>query len=138
MEIEVDVRSPTPHYEQIRAQVTRLVVTGALPGGTRLPPIRQLAGHLGLSNGAVARAYRELEREGTVVTAGKRGTTVADLPAAVQRSEGGDLGPRGVERSRVLAAAAADYAATAHRLGCTPAEARAALDAVLPEGLVRS
>ncbi|PWJ54164.1 transcriptional regulator, GntR family [Quadrisphaera granulorum] len=131
MQLQVDVRSPTPHYEQIRAQVTRLVLTGALPAGTRLPPIRQLAGHLGLSNGAVARAYRELEREGTVVTAGKKGTIVADHPTGAPEQDDDVGSPLAAERERALAAAAAEYAATAHRLGCTPEQTRAALDAVL-------
>ncbi|WP_298461339.1 GntR family transcriptional regulator [uncultured Cellulomonas sp.] len=121
MEIEVDTRSPVPHYEQIRSQITRLVLTGALPEGTRLPPIRHLAGHLGLSNGAVARAYRELEREGKVVTAGKKGTTVAPTDDREQ-TDGHDK-----DRAKELADAASTYAITAHRLGYTLDAAGAAL-----------
>ncbi|MEU4387027.1 GntR family transcriptional regulator [Promicromonospora sp. NPDC023805] len=113
MEIQVDTGSPVPHYEQIRAQVTRLVLTGALPQGTRLPPIRQLAGHLGLSNGAVARAYRELEREGTVLTAGKKGTTIAPIDQA----DGATA--RDKDRRQALTDAAGTYAITAYRLGYT-------------------
>jgi len=119
--IEVDTRSPTPHYEQIRSQVTGFVLTGSLPPGTRLPPIRQLAGHLGLSNGAVARAYRELEREGTVTTNGKKGTIIAARDEA-NSSLGDDQ-----ERARVLADAATTYAATAHALGYDLSSAQAAL-----------
>lgn len=121
MDIEVDTRSPTPHYEQIRSQITRLVLSGALPEGTRLPPIRQLAGHLGLSNGAVARAYHELEREGTVLTAGKKGTTVApreNHTASCQQHR---------DRARALAEAASTYAITANRLGYTLTDAITAL-----------
>lgn len=121
MEIEVDTRSPVPNYEQIRTQITRLVLTGALPEGTRLPSIRQLAGHLGLSNGAVARAYRELEREGKVVTAGKKGTTVARTEVREQ-ADG-----RNTERAQALADAAGTYAITAHRLGYALDDAVAAL-----------
>ncbi|KAE8764605.1 GntR family transcriptional regulator [Georgenia thermotolerans] len=121
VEIEVDTRSPVPHYEQIRSQVTRLVLTGALPEGARLPPIRRLAGHLGLSNGAVARAYRELEREGTVITAGKKGTTVAPLDTRA-RTEGHEA-----DRDQALADAATTYAITAHRLGYSLNDAVSAL-----------
>ena len=121
MEIEVDAHSPTPHYEQIRSQITRLVLSGALPEGTRLPPIRQLAGHLGLSNGAVARAYRELEREGTVLTAGKKGTTVA--PGANRTASG----EQHRDRERALAEAASTFAITANRMGYTLTDAVAAL-----------
>lgn len=124
MDIEVDTRSPTPNYEQIRFQITRLVLSGGLPEGTRLPPIRQLAGHLGLSNGAVARAYRELEREGTVLTAGKKGTTVApreDTPS----------GDHHRDRARLLAEAASTYAITASGLGYALTDATKALRKVM-------
>lgn len=123
MEIAVDTRSPTPHYEQIRSQVTRYVLTGALPSGTRLPPIRQLASHLGLSNGAVARAYQELEREGTVTTNGKKGTRIAPQPEANSRS-----GPD-KDRTQALRDAATTFAITAHSLGYTAQEAHDALGA---------
>jgi GntR family transcriptional regulator len=121
MEIEVDTRSPTPHYEQIRRQITGFVLTGSLQPGTRLPPIRQLAGHLGLSNGSVARAYKELEREGTVTTNGKKGTTIAARDATRRES---DNDP---ERGRMLADAAAQYAMTAHSLGYNMENAQSAL-----------
>lgn len=128
MEIEVDTRSPVPHYEQIRSQVTRLVLTGALPEGTRLPPIRQLAGHLGLSNGAVARAYRELEREGTVVTAGKKGTTVSPLDER-ERTNRHDN-----DRAQMLIDAASEYAIIAHRLGYNLNDAVTALGKAMTPG----
>jgi DNA-binding transcriptional regulator YhcF (GntR family) len=125
MEIVVDTRSPTPHYEQIRSQVTRYVLTGALPSGTRLPPIRQLASHLGLSNGAVARAYQELEREGTVTTAGKKGTRIAAQPEA-SSTPGADK-----DRTQALQDAATTFAITAHSLGYTPDQAHDALSAAM-------
>lgn len=122
MHIEVDTRSPTPHYEQIRSQITSLVLTGSLPPGTRLPPIRQLAGHLGLSNGAVARAYRELEREGTVTTNGKKGTIIAARPTTPSSQE------EERKRARILAEAATAYAKTAHSLGYDLSAAHKAVD----------
>ena len=100
--IGYDPRSPVPPYEQVRAQVARQVQSGALPPGTRLPTVRRLAGDLGLAVNTVARAYRELERDGVVVTRGRNGTVVAT---------GGDEG---------LAAArdaAVEYAQRVRRLG---------------------
>lgn len=76
MIVEVDTSSPVPPYEQIREQVTTMVVSGVLPGGTRLPAIRQLAADLGLANGTVARAYRELEAAGVIRSGGRHGTFV--------------------------------------------------------------
>ena len=80
MIIRVDPGSPTPPYEQIRAQVATMIEVGTLPPGTQLPPIRQLAADLGLAANTVARAYRELELEGFVTSRVRHGTTVAARP----------------------------------------------------------
>ena len=117
MDIELDTRSPTPHYEQIRSQIAQIILIGALPPGNNLPPIRQLAGHLGVSNGAVARAYQALEREGLVVTAGKKGTSVAHPSARTS------VVLNGSDRTAALARAAMAYAAAARSLDYTAHEA---------------
>jgi DNA-binding transcriptional regulator YhcF (GntR family) len=80
MEIRLDPADKAPPYEQIKAAVIGLVASGALATGFRLPPIRQLAGDLGLAPNTVARAYRELEADGFVRSRGRRGTTVAGHP----------------------------------------------------------
>lgn len=80
MILEIDPRSAVPPYEQLRQQVTALVLGGALTTGARLPAIRQLANDLGLAGGTVARAYRELEADGVVTTNGRHGTVVAGPP----------------------------------------------------------
>jgi DNA-binding transcriptional regulator YhcF (GntR family) len=78
--LEIDPRSAMPPYEQLRQQVTALVLGGALVTGDRLPAIRQLANDLGLAGGTVARAYRELEADGIVTTHGRHGTVIAGPP----------------------------------------------------------
>jgi DNA-binding transcriptional regulator YhcF (GntR family) len=78
--LEIDPRSPLPPYEQLRQQVTALVLGGRLARGDRLPSIRQLANDLGLASGTVARAFRELESDGVVVTRGRHGTVVEGPP----------------------------------------------------------
>ncbi len=80
MILEVDPDAALPPYEQVRQQVTTLVLGGALATGDRLPAIRQLAKDLGLAGGTVARAYRELEADGVVSTHGRHGTVVAGPP----------------------------------------------------------
>lgn len=82
MWIELDPLSSDPPYEQLRNQITAMVLTGDLQPGDRLPSIRQLAGDLGLATGTVARAYRELEADGVVHGRGARGTTVTEPPNA--------------------------------------------------------
>ncbi|MFC7742715.1 GntR family transcriptional regulator [Nocardiopsis composta] len=85
--VEVDPRSPVPPYEQIRTRLLELVRTGALAPGTRLPPIRQLAGDLGVAPNTVARAYRELEAAGVLSSRRRHGTTVT--PEAAERARPG-------------------------------------------------
>lgn len=75
--LELDASSGTPIYEQIVARVEEAVATGRLEPEERLPTVRQLAEELGTAPGTVARAYTELERRGVIVTAGARGTRVA-------------------------------------------------------------
>ncbi len=83
LHIEVDLGAGVPPYEQIRLQVLAHVSSRRLRAGDRLPTIRALASDLGVASGTVARAYRELEAAGVVVTRRRTGTTVADaaLPA---------------------------------------------------------
>ena len=76
MLLSIDSRSPVPPYEQLRAQLAAMVADRVLEAGTRLPPIRALAGDLDLAPNTVARAYRELEEAGVVATRGRHGTFV--------------------------------------------------------------
>jgi GntR family transcriptional regulator len=77
----VDLDSGIAPWRQVRDQLVHLIGSGVLPTGTRLPAIRQLATDLGLAPGTVARAYRELEIDGLLHTARRRGTVVAGAPA---------------------------------------------------------
>ena len=62
----------------------RLVARGDLDPGANLPPVRQLAGDLGVSLNTVARAYRLLEHEGFIVIRDRAGATVAAPAAEVE------------------------------------------------------
>jgi len=75
--IVIDPTSPTPPFEQLRAQYVAAIASGELPPGSRLPTVRRLAGDLGLAPGTVARAYRELETAGLIETRGRHGTFVS-------------------------------------------------------------
>jgi DNA-binding transcriptional regulator YhcF (GntR family) len=114
--IDVDITSPVPPYEQVRAQIAGLAATGVLPVGARLPSIRQLAGDLGLAPGTVARAYRELEADGVVTSRVRHGTTIGPRrrPSASQTREH-------------LTNAARTYALTARSLGVSEDDALDAL-----------
>ena len=122
MILEVDPGGAVPPYEQIRQQIAALAETGELPEGARLPPIRQLAGDLGLATGTVARAYRELEAEGLVTSRVRLGTTVAPRRRPT---------PRQAEQR--LTAAAEAYARTVRALGADRDRAVAALEGALAD-----
>nr|WP_204332334.1 GntR family transcriptional regulator [Geodermatophilus sabuli] len=89
MDIAVDVKAPTPPYEQIRAQVAAYVADGSLRAGDRLPTMRALAADLGVATGTVGRAYAELEAAGLVTSRRRTGTVVADGPARPTVSDDG-------------------------------------------------
>jgi DNA-binding transcriptional MocR family regulator len=72
--------------ESIASDVEAAISTGALAPGAELPPIRELAGRLGVNANTVAAAYRLLRERGAVETAGRRGTRVRDRPATTPRS----------------------------------------------------
>ena len=76
LDITVDVKDPTPPYEQIRSQIAAYVHGGLLARDTRLPTMRALAADLGVATGTVARAYAELEAAGLVASRRRTGTVV--------------------------------------------------------------
>jgi GntR family transcriptional regulator len=80
LDITVDVKGPTPPYEQIRSQIAAYVQSGLLADGARLPTMRALAADLGVATGTVARAYSELEAAGLIASRRRTGTVVVGLP----------------------------------------------------------
>jgi DNA-binding transcriptional regulator YhcF (GntR family) len=83
--VSVDQRSPTPAFEQVRAQIEAAITSGELAPEERLPSVRQLAGDLRLAVNTVARSYRELEAAGWVETRGRHGTFVASRPSPTRQ-----------------------------------------------------
>ncbi|MFK0253557.1 aminotransferase class I/II-fold pyridoxal phosphate-dependent enzyme [Streptomyces sp. NPDC090445] len=71
----------------IAASVETGVGSGALPPGTLLPPLRELAGVLGVNANTVAAAYRTLRERGVIETDGRRGSRVRGRPATAPRDE---------------------------------------------------
>ncbi|WP_443064907.1 GntR family transcriptional regulator [Streptomyces sp. NBC_00576] len=121
--VRVDTTSQVPPYEQIRAQLAALIVTGRLTEGERLPTVRQLATDLGLAPGTVARAYRELEAAELIRTRRGAGTRVAALPSEPH--------PHNVDQLTTLAR---DFTSAARALGAATEDILTAVREALDPG----
>ncbi len=67
-----------PIYQQIIDHIKKLITTGELPLGSRLPSIRKLAKKLHVSAITTKRAYEELEKEKFIITVPSKGSFVAE------------------------------------------------------------
>lgn len=73
----LNLDGPITSSDELRTQVIAQIESGDLVAGERLASVRKLAEQLGLAPNTVAKAYRELEAAGWVLTAGRKGTIVA-------------------------------------------------------------
>ncbi len=74
---ELNYRDSRPIYEQVKDGLRRLVMTGAIPPGDKLPSVRQLAGALAINPNTIQRAVDALEQEGYVYSVPGKGSFAA-------------------------------------------------------------
>lgn len=65
---KVEYSSGIPVYRQIINHACAAVAAGAFKAGDQLPTIRALSEHLNVNPNTVAKAYRELEFKGVIVS----------------------------------------------------------------------
>ena len=97
--LSLNYRDSRPIYEQVRDGLRRLIITGAIPAGDKLPSVRNMAAQLAINPNTIQRAYESLEQEGYAysvpgkgsfaalpidVTAGRREELLSKLDAIVQ------------------------------------------------------
>ena len=80
LDVLIDYDRGVPVYRQIYEAVTAALATGALAKDEQLPTIHELAQRLSVNPNTVARAYRELDQDGYIVS--QRG--VGTFPAEAQ------------------------------------------------------
>ena len=90
--IKIDYRDARPIYEQIVDGVETLALRGALPAGSQLPSVRQLAMELSINPNTIQRAYAELERRGVIYAAKGRGNFISDDTAALRQRRLEEIG----------------------------------------------
>lgn len=78
----LDAESTVRPWEQLRRHIHKAIATGVMTKGERLPAIRSLADAVGMAPNTVARAIKELEADGVLVTSGRHGTYVQSAPSA--------------------------------------------------------
>ncbi len=111
--ITINYRDPRPIYEQIQSELLRLMLTGALPPGSRLPSVRELAGQLAINPNTIQRAYRELESDGYILSVAGKGSFVAQVGklAEQQKKQAVEAFQAAAQRLRALGLSGAELAA---------------------------
>ena len=79
MLLVINPRDPRPLYLQIKEGLCRLILSGAIATGERLPSVRELAGQLAINPNTIQRAYRELESDGFIYSVSGKGSFAAAL-----------------------------------------------------------
>ncbi len=87
MNIIISNASDKPIYEQITAQIKRMIISGELPEGTALPSMRLLAKELRISVITTKRAYTDLEHDGFIETVTGKGSFVAGSNLEIIKEE---------------------------------------------------
>ena len=72
--ISLNYRDSHPIYEQIRDELRKLIVTGAIGVDDKLPSVRALATELAINPNTIQRAYNELETEGYLYSVPGKGS----------------------------------------------------------------
>lgn len=81
--ITLNYRDARPIYEQICDGLRRLILTGGIADGEKLPSVRALASQLAINPNTVQRAYDKLEADGYCVSVPGKGS----FAAAAQREQ---------------------------------------------------
>ncbi|MBR5470805.1 MAG: GntR family transcriptional regulator [Oscillibacter sp.] len=82
----LNYRDSRPIYEQIKDGLKKLIVSGAMAPGEKLPSVRALAQQLSINPNTIQRAYNELENEGYIYSiAGKGSFASGDVGADENR-----------------------------------------------------
>lgn len=117
--LRIDPRDARPIWRQIEEGVQHLVARGALPAGSPVPSVRDLARELQVNPATVFKAYQRLTDAGVLTVRRGEGTFVAAAPPLA--TDGELLGRLREEAVR--------YASLAVTLGAGREEALAAFEA---------
>lgn len=72
--LNINYKDARPIYEQIKDGVKKLIISGVLTDGEKLPSVRELASELTINPNTIQRAYAELETEQYIVSIAGKGS----------------------------------------------------------------
>ena len=75
--LHLDYRDARPIYEQVKDGLRKLMVTGVIREGEKLPSVRTLASSLAINPNTIQKAYEALEAEGYVFSVPGKGSFAA-------------------------------------------------------------
>lgn len=75
--LNLDFRDTRPIYQQVKDNLRRLMVSGAIKEGEKLPSVRALASSLAINPNTIQRAYEALEAEGYLYSVPGKGSFAA-------------------------------------------------------------
>ena len=75
--LNLDYRDARPIYEQVKDGLRKLMISGAIREGEKLPSVRALASSLAINPNTIQRAYEALEAEGYVYSVPGKGSFAA-------------------------------------------------------------
>jgi len=75
--LNLDYRDARPIYEQVKDGLRRLMVTGVIREGEKLPSVRDMASTLAVNPNTIQRAYESLEAEGYLYSMPGKGSFAA-------------------------------------------------------------
>ena len=75
--LNLDFRDARPIYDQVKDGLRRLMVTGVIREGEKLPSVRAMASTLAINPNTIQRAYESLESEGYVYSVPGKGSFAA-------------------------------------------------------------
>lgn len=81
--LSINARDARPIYEQVRDEMRKLIVSGAIASDEKLPSVRELAAELAINPNTIQRAYRELESMGVIYTVAGKGAFASSREGAV-------------------------------------------------------
>ena len=102
--ITLNYRDARPIYEQVRDGLRKLIVSGAIADGEKLPSVRQLASQLAINPNTIQRAYNELEAEGYAASVPGKGSFAVRTSRAADDARRTLLSERLRESARELRA----------------------------------